>query len=229
MGRTLNIINQSLSNIWTRDARARWFISFGSLLSFIRDNGNLDSDWDISMFYGLEASAVERAVCSLGHFALSEKVMDPEGVLPLKMTFTAVDPRMHGHNIDIFFWVETPLYYWHTYNFFQEKTADGRLSQYRFKGIPKEYFACADIRYIWPETKSEGVFPLQYGTVLDYWYPGWKLPMSQFGYDSTSMSRQIVTVQNPVELRDLKSLAVQLGESNEQYEAQVKKIVADAR
>lgn len=175
----------------------RWFICFGTLLQHIR--GKLfqgDSDIDIGIIGPIDdlEARIENPIRN-----------DQTGELlhcwlRLKSTKAVVD---------VFRWIPSGNYYWHTYDTLHESPSSGIPSTYEFKGSPKRCFdppgqvidriknstnpyrVRATGEWVHPVKlqASGGVYvqaPHYYGELLDLWYPDWHIPDAQFGVSMAS-------------------------------------------
>ena len=224
--RTLNMVTSILEQTQdvTRCSKAIWFLSFGSLLSFVRERGELGDDLDVSMMYG---SVEPKQILSMWRqfgYEPFEMILDENGKL-LKITFKATDEKMFGSiHIDIFFWIERGGYYFHTYNYYNELQPDNRLPRYRFKGIPKAKFEAGLFRVPWYELGYEINIPENTGEVLDYWYPAFMIKQDPCGNDNTSFSEAIVEVKKLENLVPGDEFNRQIEKSKIEYHELVNKI-----
>jgi hypothetical protein len=202
------------------DGTPEWFVSFGSLLGVVRDRGKLLGDLDISMFY--EEDVAERMIANLIQFNWQERgrIIHPSTKKPLHLSFVPVDKRMNGGMVlDLFFWLKVGDIYYHTYDYKMENPKNGIPSEYYFKGCHKRILRGATWQYVWPGTANMIRLPHYYGTLLDYWYPGWYRKDSMFGQ---SKAKQVVKVKHPDQLGDYKIAHKQIEASTEEYDSFVK-------
>jgi hypothetical protein len=158
----------------------KWFISFGTLLHFIRDMNmgkELCGDFDISVMG--EGFNFERCIDNAKHFSFHEKhrISDDKGV-PL---FSSLRNNNYKTTIDVFRWVQVGDMMYHTYDERLENPPGGIPSTYLFKGTPAHLFDGDLYRYVWDGRCQKLNFPKQYGALLDAWYPGWIIPDRNFG------------------------------------------------
>jgi hypothetical protein len=177
----------------------KWFLSFGSLLHFVRDRElNLEEDIDI----GIIGNA-EQAISALSAFVTpTHAVRNDVTGEPFSITFK----HEHlGFVLDLFVWKRKDGMLYHAYDHTMTFPANGILSEYQFKGIPAHCFDVdqptiemyqKDIRYgramtnfgTWkhavPQIEEEGIelcLPFFYGACLDHWYSEWLTKRPQFG------------------------------------------------
>lgn len=227
LDRVLNVIT-AVMNLTGKT----WFLSFGSLLNIVRDNGALNQDIDLSCFYEDKHSLsfFENNLLQY-NFKITETVTF-DGA-PLKITIRPEEGGLYGSvNIDVFFWFGAGDYYYHTYNINRkEKLQNGNLPTYICKGTPKTFFAKNNcFQYQWPGTRKIVNIPLLYGTLLDYWYPNWIVPQDQFGEDSTSMTQAKVEVQSISDLMDRPmNFGGQVHKSKQEYAKYISRIPGHRR
>lgn len=156
----------------------RWFVSFGSLLNFVRDSGRISGDIDLSVF---SLPSPDRVANTFSQFRFMPKktILDKSGSA-LFMSF-----ERDGMEVDLFRWVKAGDYYYHTYDVEMVNPASGILDYYVFKGCPAHLLEADTVEYLWPDERVKMRFPLMYGSLLDFWYPGWIIPNSQFGQSAS--------------------------------------------
>jgi len=167
----------------------KWFVSFGALLYFIRDKNMgipFDQDFDISVLGDINREQLAQRFSEFG-FPLKNKY--PKKGKPYQMVFKHHDILL---SIDVFMWVEANGHWWHTY--------DQGSSKFVWKGTPERMFRGDTYSYPWVDIVPDLRFPNLYGTLLDYWYPGWYVPDKQFGQSQGKI----------VKLGDLKNLGEKL-------------------
>ena len=177
----------------------KWFLCFGTLLSFVRDKKfNLNTDIDIGVVGPIDN--LKRQISNqyqIQHYIKS----DNTGKI---LNFTYIDTN-NSSTIDVFSWVEFKGMYWHTYDTMMEFPSNGILSKYVFKSMPKNVFdvdkkkiksyqeklafgrAMTDHgtwKHVLHELPAEGIelsLPYNYGYFLDIAYPDWATTREQFG------------------------------------------------
>jgi len=157
----------------------KWFISFGSLLYIIRDKKlglEFTQDIDISIIGPHELDKILNALGEDGFTKCRHIINDKTGE-----TLYVDLKSPHGMNVDLFVWIKKGGFYFHTYDYMNEKPESGIPEKYHFKGTPAEYFEGEPYKYSWFEEISPLKIPRLYGTLLDYWYPNWYIPDSEFG------------------------------------------------
>ena len=197
-GREVNIASQIRGALDASQAKA--FICFGTLLFWVRDRKfNAESDIDLG-FVGGDPNQILEAFSQT--FSPVYVVRDDQYGTPLNANLVS---EYHGCSIDLYFWRKKNGMYYHCYDRDHVHPANGVLPEYEFKGIPATCFDAKDediaafqkdLRYsaglsnfgTWlrplPQCPEEGVdlpLPYRYGECLDYWYPDWFTPRSQFG------------------------------------------------
>jgi len=165
----------------------RWQLAFGALLYFLRDKNMgkvLQTDLDVSLFHG-DADPV-RINSNMEHLGFKRRhmVADANGDI-LKMDFKNA---MFNVSIDLFFWKKKDGCYWHTFDKGMEFPKDGKLKSYVFKGTPCYLLDGDEWKYSWHPECQKVFLPKFYGSVLDYWYPGWYIPDSNFGYSQCAQT-----------------------------------------
>jgi len=161
----------------------KWFISFGTLLWFIRDMPKgkpLSSDIDISMMYGSVAMPDLVSTFESLNFKLRKAVLPVHDAKhPFQATFQPTSQLYPDIDIDIWFWIPFNGRYWHCGDFQnQVGSGVGLFREYTLKGIPQKWIdgkediftvetAAASLAEIAPPLN----LPKYYGTLLDYWYP----------------------------------------------------------
>lgn len=212
IARVLISVTDVFNNAMAPDGkRPLWFVSFGSLLWFIRDKvmgRPFNQDIDISVIYGeysREYLIQKFTDCGL---KLEKEVLDNYSQKPLQMGFRPDgSSQMADVSVDVFFWVLGKEYAWHTY----DMTGQNRtiLPEYTFKGTPKDYLLAPTIEYVWEEIAPSLNFPTRYGSLLDVWYPptkgpdgkyvantGWLYPNRQFGQSEAYKVKTIKSCQD---------------------------------
>jgi hypothetical protein len=193
--RDLMNLNSSL-DVLTPDGSKyiKWFLSFGSLLYAIRDKKNnipFTQDIDISI---VGTSDYERIKTSLqgNGFQINNYIKND---LTDEVLFADFKSK-HGLNIDLFFWIEHNGFMWHTYDYMAEHPSDGIPGQYHFKGTPAWMMKGEPFKYRWFDNISPLKVPHLYGTLLDYWYPHWFIPDSEFGQSRAQITVEPKTCKN---------------------------------
>jgi len=175
----------SVFNFPYGEHRVKWFISFGALLYFIRDKNlgiPFQQDYDISIIGRIDTHMFRKHLIQSGFEIISEFANDVTNE-----PFQIVAKHRFGQIIDVYFWVDSCGYLWHTY-----RQGEG----YKFKGTPKYAFEGEIVKYKWNENSIELNFPAKYGTLLDLWYPGWYIPDVQFGQSSAEAIRETASCAN---------------------------------
>jgi hypothetical protein len=195
----------------------RYFISFGTLLWYIRDMPMkipLEQDIDISLVYGdLPREQVIQRFDDNG-YGLSNELLDNYSRRPLHMSFSPKKSKtadLYPVDVDIFFWVLGHDYAWHTYDMFNRGQAI--LDEYTFKGIPRELFDAPTIKYPFVEIAPDLCFPSKYGSLLDEWYPpqtdaqgnliantGWNKRVKNYGQSKASAMKTIRSCKGMMEV-----------------------------
>lgn len=157
----------------------KWFACFGTLLGMIRDDGPIkdDHDIDIGIFY--EDTDEVRLVngFSKWNYKLAKKTIN-DYELPNKPFHMSFVSNQKMPELCVFAWYKHKDYRYHTYDVNQENKPVP--SEYVFKGVPGKLLS--DIIQFNPTVKGNIMFqrppyvPLKYGTILDIWYPNWKVP-----------------------------------------------------
>lgn len=181
---------------WKNDP-PRWFVSFGSLLWYIRDrnqNKKLEGDLDISLFSTVDAKHFTQMAEEFRFKPLGMVVNDVTN-RPLQMSFKHVDTK---RTLDLYFWYKGRKYYWHTYDYYGEKKKIP--GKYVFKGTPISMMEGDLYQYLIYDRIAPFNFPQKYGTLLDTWYPGWYVPDAKFGQ---SIAVKQVTLKSCRELEKL--------------------------
>ena len=167
-----------------------WFISFGTLLYFLRDKKRgvpFNQDIDISIF---EDAPIKHIIdCFTQYdFKLKDLMINDVTKKPLHIVFKK------DYSIDIFVWIKSHSYYWHTYNhnMDRKKVPD----KYVWKGTPCELMEGPVWKYYWDERVCPLNFPNKYGSLLDYWYQGWIIPDSRFGQSRAEKIMTLKTCKN---------------------------------
>jgi len=160
------------SMISPEGSKPHWFISFGTLLWFVRDRlleRPFEEDIDISMIYG--AVKREDLIAKFGEYGyqLESEVLDNYHRKPLQMVFKPVAPGLWPTNLDIYFWVIGHEFAWHTYDMFNRGVSI--MDEYTFKGTPRALIEAPTLPMVWEEIAPTIQFPSKYGSLLDVWYP----------------------------------------------------------
>ena len=158
----------------------KWFLSFGTLLYFIRDKNMgvpFEQDFDVSV---LGPCDEKRIINFMGQwsFEVCNRILNDRTKEPLQLVFKS---KSIPFCIDIFFWKKHNDYWWHAYDYYGEHPKSGIPKKYVFKGTPKRFFKGEVWKYNWTDLTGNLNFPNLYGTLLDYWYPGWFVPDKNFG------------------------------------------------
>jgi len=191
--RLLNFLLGALGGV----SKLKWFLSYGTLLYYIRDfrmEKPYEWDYDVCLF-NADAEAVMLSMESSG-FHLHKKIVNDVTGEPFQLVYK--HNRMEKY-ADLFFMFDVGGYTWHTYDFDMEMPEDGIPKNYRFKGVPSEYFEGEVFKYMWFDNIPKLPFPCKYGTLLDTWYPGWFIPDSNFGQ---SRCQRIVETKSCVKLTE---------------------------
>lgn len=182
-----------LNHPYENERPCRWFISFGTLLYFIRDKKlgrPFKQDIDISLFGDAPIKSIVSYFSQYSMKPVTHMINDVTKE-PLHVVFKA------HHSIDIFVWVKANGYYWHTYD--PDMTKDKIPKKYVWKGTPCELMDGEVWKYHWDERVGALNFPHLYGSLLDYWYPGWLVPDARFGQ---SKCEKIVTLKTCKNLKE---------------------------
>jgi len=193
------------STIRPDGSNPKWFISFGSLLWFIRDRllgREFEQDIDISMIYGaVDRNEIVGRFAEYG-FTVDHELVDNHYHKPLQIVFKPTNPILANIHIDLWFWVIAGQYAWHSY----DPLGQGRtiLPSYTFKGTPKDLILAETISYPWEEIAPPMNFPTMYGSLLDTWYPpvkgpdgryvpntGWLFPNRQYGQSRCPVTKTV--------------------------------------
>lgn len=196
--------------------RARWQLAFGTLLYFVRDRAAgkpYTQDFDISMHF--DDVNQEKLVACFDRYGFTLKGNLKSGIpgKSLHMSFAPTSDNMRwagASNIDIFFWYEASGKYWHCY-----EVRDGKFIM---KGIDKNLLDGRAWRYYWYDDLLPCYLPRNYGHCLDFWYPGWMIPMPRFG---TSMTKYIVPVGQLKALGNPKVLEPAIQASRLEYDTKL--------
>ena len=202
-----------------------WFISFGSMLNLVRDDCKIKGDIDVSIVGDFPAlDQFQNYLLQYG-FKTSEKIIFPNGRLA-KLSIKNEDKMLYGDVvIDYFFWFKAGSYYYHTYNYYHEKAKNHILQTYMCKGTPAWMFKGKCFHANVPGTRYDLPFPRHFGSMLDYWYPKWIVPMDQFGIDGTSLSEAMVMTHDPMDLiKNPKNYEGQVKQSKEEYDKQLARL-----
>ncbi len=170
----------------------KWFVSFGSLLYLIRDKKHgieFNQDIDVSVVGPHNFEKIDVSLRENGF----ERVSIIENDQNNEVLF-ADYKSPNGLSLDLFFWIETPGYLWHTYDYMREGKRNP--SFYHFKAVPKYMMEGEPYKYIWFDEISPLKIPKYYGTLLDYWYPHWFIPDSDFGTSKTLYKVEVKTCNN---------------------------------
>jgi len=200
--------------------RTRWFFCFGTMLEYVADRTfKLNYDIDIGVFYGeCDADKLIKGFKSFG-YEVKDMVLHDVDKKPLNIHFRPTGELEGTPHIDVYFWIKSKKYYYHTYDVNRE--GKKILKKYVFKGIPAEWIEPdkKDIeRYrksgietgqvlneqgIWnydiygDHNEYKFTIPYKYGTLLDEWYPGWRFRQH---YKGQSMSRKTIELKSCREL-----------------------------
>ena len=187
LARALNIIHTIFNRL-----SSRWFVSFGSLLYFIRERNMgvpFEQDIDISIIGSCDHKKVIEFM-KMWSYEVKGKILDDQTKKPLQLVFKS---KTVPFMIDVFFWKKHNDYWWHTYDYYGEHPKNGIPSKYVFKGTPRWAMKGEPYKYNWEEITGNMNFPHLYGSLLDIWYPGWFVPDKNFGQ---SRSEKKITVKN---------------------------------
>jgi len=203
----------ALSDVFGLVIGPKWFVSFGSLLWFVRDRllgRPLEQDIDVSLEFGTfpRDHLISRMLDY--NYKLSGEVLDNHLKYPLQMTFSP-SREMYPVDIDVYFWVIGKKFAWHTYDVNHTKKII--LNEYVFKGVPADYITAPTVSYVWEEIAPEVKFPSMYGSLLDYWYPpkkgtdgkflpntGWMVQDKQYGQSQAAAVKTLKTCKNMAEV-----------------------------
>lgn len=193
-----------------------WFVSFGTLLGIVRDRGKLLGDIDISMLYEENVSqSLVDALCQF-NFSVTKKIIHPDTGQMLYVSLEPLDKVLYGDNhLDIFFWYKVGDLYYHTYDYDMTNPQNGIPETYVFKGVEARILRGATWHETWPEMKHIVRLPHYYGSLLDYWYPGFFRKDSMFGQSRT---KQFVQVKTPKDLENPQIVGPQIEKSTAEYE-----------
>lgn len=207
LARTVVAISEIFDYSYNGTAEQRWFVSFGSLLWFIRDRllgRPLEQDIDISVeFNSIPRDQLIEHFGEYGYGLSGEVLTDTNG-LPLQMSFSPQSPGFSPVDIDVFFWVLGKRYAWHTYDV--SMIHKPVLPEYVFKATPIEYFTAPTIKQVWEEIAPAVSIPSMYGSLLDTWYPpikrqdggyvensGWMTRNPHYGQSKAVITRALTT------------------------------------
>ncbi|HUS90074.1 MAG TPA: hypothetical protein VMW91_12060 [Desulfosporosinus sp.] len=183
-------IETILNHPYKREMPPRWFISFGALLYFLRDKKmgkKLRQDVDISVF---EDAPVKNIIDSFTQYQFKVRTYMVDDV-----TNKPLHVVLKGYlDVDIFIWIKANGYYWHTYD--HDMSGEKVPKQYVWKGTPCELMDGEVWKYHWDERVSPLNFPRLYGSLMDYWYPGWYVPDARFGQSRCEKIVKLKTCKN---------------------------------
>ena len=172
----------------------KWFVSFGSLLYMIRDKNHgveFVQDIDISIVGSHNYEQIDRTLQDNGFQRVSRIKNDQDGSV-----LFADYKSPNGLSLDLFFWIESPGYLWHTYDYMRE--GKEIPSFYHFKAVPKYMMEGKPYSYSWFDEISPLMVPKYYGTLLDYWYPNWFIPDADFGLSKAMYEVEIESCKDVV-------------------------------
>ena len=204
----LNVLNGTRG---ANDKLARWHISFGTYLYFVRDKAQKavpDDDFDVCFFYGdVDDATVKRNLESF-QFKLVDVLRDDVHNKALHMTFEPTEDlksRVGDKVLDVYFWYKHGKQYYHCYQKVHGK--------YEMKGID-----CDKIDGMWKLYWFEDMFPVYVpygqGAVLDEWYPCWMVRDKNFG---VSKCKYTLYLDSFKDFKDEKYIAKQIEESKKEY------------
>jgi len=146
----------------------KWFMSFGSLLRMIRDDGKMkdEDDIDIGLIYdSIEPHRLENSFTAVG-LQIHHKIVHDVDKRPLYYNL-----KGQHSNYCIFLWYKHKNVYYHTYDVLMEKKS--KPSRYIFKGVPCECLDGDTQELPFRDTYRLVKVPRGYGQLLDIWYPDW--------------------------------------------------------
>jgi hypothetical protein len=204
----LNVLNGTRGK---NDKLARWHLSFGTYLHFIRDKAQQPvptEDFDVCFFYGeVDPDIVKRNLESF-QFKLVDELCDDVKGKPLHLTFKPGNDlvsRVSDKHLDIYFWYRHGKQYYHCYQ--KER------GKFEMKGID-----CEKIDGMWKLYWYEDMFPVYVpyaqGGVLDEWYPCWYIRDSKFG---VSRTRYSVLLNSFKDWKNEENVKKQIVESKRNY------------
>lgn len=179
-----------LNHPYKDETPMRWFISFGTLLYFIRDKAlgkPFRQDIDVSLFGDAPITKI------VDYF--TQYRMRPVTYMINDVTKQPLHVVLKGsYSIDLFVWVKANGYYWHTYD--EDMSKSKVPKQYIWKGTPCALMDGPIWKYHWDERVGALNFPHLYGSLLDYWYSGWYIPDSRFGQSKSEKIVKLKTCKN---------------------------------
>lgn len=194
--RFVNYVGSILGHQYLPQNSHEWFISFGTLLYFLRDKPmgiKFKGDFDVSLIHGQIDH--QRLITSFGEygFVLKNKVVDDRTGIPFQLVFKS---EQYKTSVDVYFWVKANGYWWHTYDYQNLFPKKGVLPNYIFKGTNKHAFEGDYSRYTWDDRIPALNLPKKYGTLLDIWYPGWFIPDRNFGQSHAEKTVELKTCKH---------------------------------
>lgn len=155
-----------------------WFLNFGSLLKFTRGEDFVkDEDFDIGIFYDeYDQRQLENNLQTRG-FEIKHKIVDDTTRKPLYYNLRMRAELGIKMEFCLFCWYKHKGLYWHTYDIQMEGRDIPKM--YTFKGIPVDLFEDKIMKVNCPGTHRDVQILPRYGSVLDYWYPDWRIKRKQ--------------------------------------------------
>ena len=220
----LNRLSSALDCLENGTSRISWFYSFGTMLEFIADRTfGLKYDIDVGVF--LDECQPDRLINSMQAFGyrFSRQFVNDVTGQPFNMHFKPEKsgPTKDTPEIDVYMFFKRGSDLLYTYDM-EDERRETPSRGYVFKTVPYNYIcpkAKIVERYL-SSAKTEarnilsprGVWrywiyddhgpytvriPWAYGTLCDYWYPGWRFRNL---YKGQSMSPKLVKVKSCKEL-----------------------------
>lgn len=218
--RALRVIARSLSGL-----RIKWWLCFGNVLHLVRDKGICDDhDIDIGIHHGATDLDSISATFAKFQYSVRKKIISDVDKSLLYVSFESASGLPP---IDVFAWYEHDGILYHTYDVaFENKKIP---SEYCFKGTPKKLLpdrlspVSADknlLRFQYQRNPKEMPLfreyvqmPLQYGSLMDLWYPDWMQRRK-----GQSSSPYVVRIKSMKQWKDTKHIKKCLDKSKKEYE-----------
>ena len=198
------------------------FCCFGTLLGLIRDDGVVpgDTDIDLGIFYeDMDDGRIVKSMAKFGYF--EDHRITNDFYKPSRPFYISFKAR-NMPDICLFAWYRVGNMRYHTYDVHFEKR--DVPSEYVFKGVPAHLLE--DTFQFWPLGKDKTQLtqhsfslPIQYGTLLDLWYPDWKTKRK-----GVSTSPYIIKMKSCKQWGDKKFIEDSLKKSQNEYNEFLKKL-----